>query len=141
MTRRRLALGIGVFLAAFAASAVAGGVYADGFDGLAFGWVGYLRRVMPRVRVNGDGVATGVVCLLLFTVGLHGFLRWLSAEVGRASGINPGATPQTSSTQAWVSTNRPRGSAARAVSGPISGSPTGPSGHSARRPTRRSSGG
>jgi hypothetical protein len=88
MTRRRLALGIGVFLAAFAASAVAGGVYAEGFDGLAFGWVGYLRRVLPRVRVNGDGVATGVVCLLLFTLGLHGFLRWLSAGVGPASGIS-----------------------------------------------------
>ncbi len=59
------------------------------FNGLAFGWVGYLRRVLPRVRVNGDGVVTGVVCLLLFTVGLQGFLRWLSAEVGRASGISP----------------------------------------------------
>ena len=89
MTRRRLALGLGVLFAAFAASAVAGGVYAEGFHGLAFGWVGYLRRVLPQVRVNGDGVATGVICLVLFTVGLHGFFRWLSAEVGRASGISP----------------------------------------------------
>jgi hypothetical protein len=88
MTRRRLALGLGIFLAAFAASAIAGGVYADGFNGLAFGWVGYLRWVLPRVRVTGDGVATAVVCLVLFTVGLHGFFRWLSAEVGRASGIS-----------------------------------------------------
>jgi hypothetical protein len=88
MTRRPLALGLGVFFASFAASAVAGGVYAEGLNGLVFGWVGYLRRVLPQVRVNGDGAATGVICLVLFTVGLHGFLRWLSAEVGRASGIS-----------------------------------------------------
>ncbi len=87
MTRRRLALGFGIFLAVLAAFAIAGGVYAEGFNGLAFGWIGYLRRVLPRVRVNGDGIATGVVCFVLFTVGLHGFLRWISAEVGRASGI------------------------------------------------------
>jgi hypothetical protein len=89
MTRRHLVLGLGVFFAALAASAVAGGVYAEGFQGLAFGWVGYLWRVLPRVRVNSDGLATGVVCLVLFTVGLHGLLRWLSAEIGRASGVSP----------------------------------------------------
>jgi hypothetical protein len=88
MRRRPLALGFGVFFASYAASGLAGGAYAEGFHGLAFGWVAYLRRVLPQVRVNGDGVATGVICLVLFTVGLHGFFRWLSAEVGRASGIS-----------------------------------------------------
>jgi hypothetical protein len=43
--------------------------------GLAFGWLSYLARVLPRVRIAWDGMATGVFCLALFTVGLHRTLR------------------------------------------------------------------
>ena len=50
------------------------------FD-LAFGWVGYLVGVLPRVRPSPVGVASGVICLALFTGGAHVFLRWLFGEV------------------------------------------------------------
>ena len=56
--------------------------------GLAFGWLAYPARVFPRVRVAWDGVATGVVCLALFTVGLHRTLRWFYGEVQRAGGTS-----------------------------------------------------
>ena len=67
--------------------------------------------------------------------------RTRSSQARWRRGSSHGATPQTSLTRAGVLTNRRRGSAARAVSRPISGSPMVPSGHSARRLTPRSSGG
>lgn len=53
---------------------------------LALGWVVFLARVLPQVRVAWDGVATGIVCLALFAAGAHGFATWLYAEVRRAEG-------------------------------------------------------
>ena len=53
---------------------------------LAFGWVAYSMRVLPRVTIAWDGVATGVVCLVLFAIGLHRTLGWLTREVRSARG-------------------------------------------------------
>lgn len=48
---------------------------------IGFGWVLYLARVLPEVRVNPNGLATGLVCLVLFTAGAHAFLSWLHGEM------------------------------------------------------------
>jgi hypothetical protein len=50
---------------------------------LAIGWVLYLGRVPPSLRVNWAGVATAVVCLVALVMGLHRFLQWLALHVGR----------------------------------------------------------
>ena len=49
---------------------------------LAFGWVKYLGRVVPRLNPDPATVATAVACLLGVTFGGHAFLRWLYAATG-----------------------------------------------------------
>lgn len=56
---------------------------------LLLGWVLYLRRVGPEVRVSWDGVALAAVCLAGFAIGLHGFCRWLA----RSSAVNDDQRP------------------------------------------------
>lgn len=70
-----------------------GGLVADIFGGLAFGWAAYLMRVVPQARIAWAGVATAVLCLALFAVGLHRSLRWLVGEVRKAAGGPPAARP------------------------------------------------
>ena len=48
---------------------------------LLFGWASYLVRVLRRMTISWDGVVTALVCLVLFTLGLHVFLRWFHREV------------------------------------------------------------
>ena len=48
---------------------------------LAFGWVIFLERVVPQVRVGWAGVATGITLLVLLAAGTHLFLGWLSDQV------------------------------------------------------------
>jgi prepilin-type processing-associated H-X9-DG protein len=50
-------------------------------NALLFGWWSYFARVLPRITIGWDGVATAVGCLVLFTVGLHFFLGWLHREL------------------------------------------------------------
>jgi prepilin-type processing-associated H-X9-DG protein len=57
------------------------GVLIDFALTLAFGWVVYLWRVIPRVTIDWGGVAMGLVCLILFAVGSHAFLKWLAASI------------------------------------------------------------
>ncbi|WP_157506827.1 DUF1559 domain-containing protein [Gemmata obscuriglobus] len=45
---------------------------------LAFGWVTYLRRVIPNVNPDPWAVGTAVASLAGVTVGSHYFLRWLA---------------------------------------------------------------
>ncbi len=47
---------------------------------LAFGWMVYLYRVIPQVVVSESGVLTAAFCLCVLAVGLHWFLRWLTAQ-------------------------------------------------------------
>jgi prepilin-type processing-associated H-X9-DG protein len=49
---------------------------------LAFGWVIFLNRVLPQVRVGWAGVATGIALLVLLAAGTHLFFSWLSVQVG-----------------------------------------------------------
>jgi hypothetical protein len=48
---------------------------------IVFGWILYLMRVLPQVRFDLGVVATAAICLPLFVVGGHSFLRWLSASI------------------------------------------------------------
>jgi hypothetical protein len=48
---------------------------------LVLGWVPYLYRVLPEVRVNGSAAATALVCLLLLTAGSHRFATWLYRQL------------------------------------------------------------
>jgi prepilin-type processing-associated H-X9-DG protein len=52
---------------------------------LTFGWISFAGRVIPKVAVSWDGVVTSIVCLVLFTLGLHAFLRWFYREVQRSA--------------------------------------------------------
>src|SRR5688572_10725798 len=45
----------------------------------ATGWVSFLRRVLPQVTVDRGGAATAVAALVLLVIGLHAFLRSMSA--------------------------------------------------------------
>jgi prepilin-type processing-associated H-X9-DG protein len=47
------------------------------------GWFIFLGRVLPSVRPDWSTIAMGTVALVMFTVGLHGFLWWLSAAIGK----------------------------------------------------------
>jgi prepilin-type N-terminal cleavage/methylation domain-containing protein/prepilin-type processing-associated H-X9-DG protein len=61
---------------------------------LAFGWVVFLARVVPRVRVGWAGVATGITLLVLLAAGTHLFLGWLSDQVrGPARSEDSGERP------------------------------------------------
>jgi prepilin-type processing-associated H-X9-DG protein len=44
---------------------------------LLLGWAHYLYRVVPQVEIDKSGAATGVVCLVLLTAGVHLFAGWL----------------------------------------------------------------
>jgi prepilin-type processing-associated H-X9-DG protein len=81
---RRLFIGTGLAIVLGALLTWLGGPVFEVVWGLASGWVAYAARVLPRVRVSWDGVLTAVVCLALFTVGLHRTLGWLYREVQTA---------------------------------------------------------
>jgi hypothetical protein len=58
---------------------------------LAFGWLWYLKRVIPQLNPDPGAVAIAVGCLLGVVFGSHTFLRWVYA----ASGSSPTACPTT----------------------------------------------
>jgi len=82
---RKLVVAVpGVILLAGSFLFLAGlGVYLP-FDllfNLAAGWLFYLQRVLPQVRVNWMGLATAIVCLIALAVGLQWFLRWFAQQM------------------------------------------------------------
>jgi hypothetical protein len=62
-------------------------VTAEGAVAVVFGWVSFLRRVLPQMRVDAESAVTGTIALALFTTGVH----WLgvSARRARASAEGP----------------------------------------------------
>ena len=60
---------------------------------LAFGWIFYLGRVVPQVRVNGAGVATAGVCLAALAVGLQWFLRWFAGQMTKSAVATESTAP------------------------------------------------
>jgi hypothetical protein len=92
MRRRLIAAGAALLVLAGLASMY--GPLADVLGGLILGWVSYLARVVPKVRVAWGGVATAVLCLALLTVGLHRWLGWLIGAVRREDGSPAPSRPR-----------------------------------------------
>lgn len=83
---RRVAIVTGLAVILCVSLASYGGLMIDVLGGLAFGWLAYPARVLPKVTIAWDGVAMGLICLALFTIGLHRTLRWFYGEVQKAAG-------------------------------------------------------
>jgi hypothetical protein len=49
---------------------------------IAFGWIGFLRRVMPAVIWNPDAIGMFVVCSLLALAGIQSFGGWVRGDAG-----------------------------------------------------------
>jgi hypothetical protein len=63
---------------------------------LATGWIAFLARTLPKVRIDPMAVAIGVICLACLAVGGHLFLSWLYSATG------PQNTPyQTHAPRRW----------------------------------------
>jgi hypothetical protein len=78
---RRLCIGVGLLVVvAILLGVVGASAELQALGALTFGWWSYVARVAPRVTVSTTGMATAGICLVLFTAGLHGFLRWLHRE-------------------------------------------------------------
>jgi hypothetical protein len=59
------------------------GIYIPGIEfpfHLAVGWIPFLGRVLPQLRVRWDVAVSTAVYLVLLVVGAHLFLRWLYRE-------------------------------------------------------------
>ncbi len=66
----------------------------DVIGNLLVGWAFFLVRTVPEVSVSWDGLATAVVCLVGFALGLHLFLRWLAGAIPeQVEGDEPGPFP------------------------------------------------
>jgi hypothetical protein len=92
----RVAVGAGVLLVLASVLGLSGtlGVGGEVLGRLVIGWVMYLNRVLPRIRISWDGVTTALVCLAALMAGLHFFLRWLHGEIGRARAPLNSITPR-----------------------------------------------
>jgi hypothetical protein len=56
---------------------------------MAFGWLEFLKRVVPQVSVSGSGLAMVVLCSALIVVGLHNLTTWLWRHRCSRSGVEP----------------------------------------------------
>jgi Protein of unknown function (DUF1559) len=62
------------------------GVPFDVIYQLTLGWILYLIRVVPQIRLDLTGVVTAAFCLTGVLVGLHAFAGWIAAHNRGASG-------------------------------------------------------
>jgi hypothetical protein len=69
---------------------------------LAFGWISFLGRVIPQINADASSAATGAIALLLLLVGLHLFLRWLSAAIAASRTADTAAITDESTPPAWL---------------------------------------
>ena len=83
----RFAIGVAGGVIALAVVALLGGesLIEAGFH-LAFGWVFFLFRVLPKASLDLRGTLIAVACMAGLAVGGHAFLRWLHSGIrGTAS--------------------------------------------------------
>jgi len=57
---------------------------------LAFGWIGFLQRVVPQIQMRWGIAASSGVCAVILVIGSHLFLRWLYCQTG-GEGTSPDA--------------------------------------------------
>jgi hypothetical protein len=53
------------------------------------GWAFYMARVLPQLKFNWSGVATGMICFVGFACGLHAFLGWFCRHWAERPEIAP----------------------------------------------------
>jgi len=65
---------------------LAGAIGYQVFASLAFGWIGFLTRVVPKISWNWDLLGMAGLCVAgLLGIG-HLFIRWLAGEISGANG-------------------------------------------------------
>jgi len=79
-----------VFAALLLLSCLGFGVPIDILLALVAGWAFYLARVLPQLHVNWSGIATAVICLAGFALGLHAFLDWCCRPWLNRPEVKPG---------------------------------------------------
>ncbi len=57
---------------------------------VALGWVGFLKRTMPRISWNWDLIVTGLLCCIVVLMLAHFLLRSLAAPILKASSATGG---------------------------------------------------
>lgn len=45
-----------------------------------FGWIGFLRRVVPEITTNWSGIGMVLLCSLLIVAGIHWLAKWIYAH-------------------------------------------------------------
>jgi hypothetical protein len=80
-----------VFAAVIAITLAAVGYYAtaEAVAALLFGWLSFFARVIPQVRVYWPSVILGTTAFVVFTIGLHWFLRQFTPPSIAASNAQP----------------------------------------------------
>ena len=94
MSATRILVALAVVL--FIGAQVLGFCFIPGTDialYLVFGWIAYLLRVVPRLTLRWDLVASTAAYVVVLAVGAHGFLRWLHREMKRADAPADAAPP------------------------------------------------
>ncbi len=79
-----------MFAALVLLSCLGFGVPIDILLALVAGWAFYLARVLPQLQFNGSGIATAVICLAGFSLGLHAFLDWCCRSWLNRRNVKPG---------------------------------------------------
>ncbi len=79
----RLVIGLIVLLVAFSflLLLVGGTGPFDFIITLAFGWIVFLTRTVPRMTLNADLLGMGILCIVLILLLAHQFLGWISASI------------------------------------------------------------
>jgi hypothetical protein len=57
------------------------------------GWMMFLGRTFPNVRINGAAIVAGLACLAGLAVGGHWFLAWLYKALAREDNSEGEASP------------------------------------------------
>ncbi len=59
---------------------------------LPFGWLGFLKRVLPRISANWDLIGMAALCLAGFFAGSQWFLKWLAGSTAGRRRTGAGET-------------------------------------------------
>ena len=83
---KRIAILSGMLLAIVMAALLYPAEFLTLSGALLFGWINFLRRVVPQAEVNWPGILTGLVFVVLLVAVLHLFAGWcyrVGASPGR----------------------------------------------------------
>lgn len=76
-----------VFMLLFVLPVVGAG-FLEPIFALAFGWLSFLQRTLPRISWNWDVVGMGLLCVAFILLLAHQFLNWLAKNAARLRGAS-----------------------------------------------------